>query len=94
MAVTWTRQTFDGVISRIPTLLYGIVITPDSGTNNADVTLYNGESTSDEKICQLRSGAGISSQHIFEQPIICSRGLYVDIGTNVTEVMICWDIKT
>jgi hypothetical protein len=91
MAATWQRILTDGVISKVPTLLGSVVITPTSATVNADVTLYDGESDDDPIILQLFSGAGVSRQFIFSPPVICRRGLYFEGGTNFSQALVQWE---
>jgi len=91
MGYIWTRVETDQVISKIPCNISCIVITPDSSSNDADVTFYEGESSNDPMVFTLRSGAGVSGQWVFPVPLYMRRGFYVDIGKNVTEVLIQWE---
>jgi len=91
MGSTWTRVTTSQKVSKVGCRVVSVILTPDSSSTNADVTLYDGESTSDPALFTLRSGAGVTHQLNFTPPLDCQRGLYVAIGSNVTEVVIQWE---
>ena len=91
MGSTWTRVTTSQKVSKVGCRIGSVVLTPDSSSNNADVTLYDGESTSDPVVFTVRSGAGVTHQLNFTPPLDCQRGLYVAIGKNVSEVVIQWE---
>ena len=91
MGSTWTRVTTSQKVSKVGCKVGSVVLTPDSSSNNADVTLYDGESTSDPILFTVRSGSGVTNQLNFTPPLECQRGLYVVIGSNVTEVVIQWE---
>jgi len=90
MQFTHNRVTVTQKICKSPCLLKSILLSPDSSTNVADVTLYNGEGTGDPVLFTFYSGAGTTVLISFDEPLHCDRGLYVVIGSNVTEVLIQW----
>ena len=92
MSATWVNTTIDGVISKVKSILYSLTITPDSSTNVANCTLYNGENATEEAIGSFYSGAGRSNQIVFNPPLICSRGIYLDAGSNVGSIVIQYDV--
>ena len=59
---------------------------------NADVSLYDGENTSGDLIATLKEAA--VSGHRFRPPvpIYCRKGLYVDVGSNVTGILVMWRV--
>ena len=93
MEAAWIRITTSQVVSKVPCLLRGVVVTPNGDSNNGNVTLYDGESTSDPKIYIIRSGTGRTSQITFDSPLVCDRGLYVVLGSHVDECLIQYDTK-
>ena len=88
MKYTWVRATFDQKISNTPGFLGCVILTPDSSQSQGDVTLYDGESTGDPQIITIRGGAGITKVVRFQPPLETQRGLYLDVGDNVEEVLI------
>jgi len=92
MGATWTRITTSQVVSKVPCLLRGVVVTPNGESNKGLVTLYDGESTSDPELYAIRAGTGESKQIIFDTPLSCTRGLYVVLGSHVDECLIQWEL--
>lgn len=76
-----------------PAKVGSIIVTPDSDTSKADITLHDGESTQDPQIITIRTGSGITKSISFTPYLETQRGLYIDIGTNVEEVLVqlCWE---
>jgi hypothetical protein len=68
-------------------LLFGYLV-PSAA--NADVSLYDGENTTGSLIATLKAAA--VSGHPFEPPVpvYCRKGLYVDVGSNVTGILVMW----
>lgn len=93
MGFTWRTITKDGVVSPNPSQLGAVILSPDGTANVADITLYDGESTSDPKILTIYSGTGSTRVINFTPYLETKRGLYVDIGSNVDSVLVqlCWD---
>jgi len=87
MRYGWTRVTNDQVVSNTPAWIKSVILT-DNGSGAADITLYDGSSTSDPAILKIRAAQN-STKHVeFSSPFITLRGLYVDIGSNVNEALI------
>jgi len=57
---------------------------------NADVSLYDGENTSGDLICTLKSAVVTGHEFRPPEPIHCHKGLYVDVGSNVTGILVMW----
>ncbi len=95
MRFTWERITTDRVISPNPAKVGSIIVTPDSDSSKADITLYDGESTGDPQLCTIRTGGGITQTINFKPYLETQRGLYVDIGSNVEEILVqlCWEAE-
>ena len=84
---TWVRTTVDRCLSKTQTLLHTVIITPHK-TKCADITIYNGESTTDEQVIYLCTGDTASKVVNFDPPLYLDRGLYVDIGGDVDDCLI------
>ena len=91
MSSAWTRVTTSQKVSKVGCRIGSVILTPDSSSTNADVTLYDGESTGDPVLFTVRSGSGLTNQLLFTPGLECQRGLYVEVGSNVTEVVIQWE---
>ncbi len=84
---TWRRVENSGIISKSPVRVGAILITPN-GSNNADVTLYDGESTSDVRVCKFQVYKDNTRLFTFYPYLLTERGLYVVLGTNVTDCLV------
>ena len=85
---SWAYATKDQVLSiRACELIYAYLIVSAASTDSA---LYNGQNTSGTKIVDLK--CAVVTGHPFKpkEPIYCSKGLFVDVGTNVTGVFVQW----
>ena len=68
-------------------LLYAYLV-PSAA--NADVSLYDGENTTGSLIATLKEAAVSGHEFTPPVPIYCRKGLYIDVGSNVTGVLIMW----
>ena len=84
----WTNISVDTRITTHPALLHGLVLL--CSTTGGDVTVYSGQDTSGQKIGTFEGIADQSTPVMFAPPLECDSGLYVDVGSNVTEVLILW----
>ena len=91
MTAVWTRVTASQVISKVKSLLRAVILTSNGESNNAAVTLYNGESTVDPQITVIRSGTGRTEEVTFDTPFICDRGIYVVLGSHADECLVLWE---
>lgn len=81
--------TADNVISTLPCVLLSVTVTPDS-QGVGDVTLYDGQGAeTGYEILTIRTASGCTNQVRF-RGLELTRGLYVDIGSNVTCCVIEW----
>jgi len=86
--ISWAYVTADRVLSHGPCeLLYAYLVVSAASTDSA---LYNGENTSGDKIADLKSAAVTGHELKPPAPIYCDKGLYVDVGTNVTGILVQW----
>ncbi len=88
----YDRITGDRVVSRSPVFVSSIVITSDGG-GEADAKLYDGVSTTDPVLLSIYTVDEAMAQLNFNPPLETQRGLFVDIGTNVTEVLIVYSVR-
>ena len=83
----WENVTGDSVISTGPCLLHGLVLLASGG--GGDVTLYDGvDALAGRKIGTFEGANNESRPVNFSPPLKCEQGLYVDVGSNVTECLI------
>jgi len=88
--VGWTRLTADGVVTAQPVLLHGLVLLVS--TTGGDVTLYNGQDAGSGRVVgRFEAIADQSTSIPFYPPLRCENGLYVDVGSNVTELLVLWE---
>ena len=85
----WTNLTASEIIAEQPVLLHGVVVLASASGGAA--TLYEGQdATSGRKIITIEGSANESRPVAFYPPLLCERGLYVAVGSNVTEVVVHW----
>ena len=85
---SWAWVTADRLLSAGPCELVSAYLVVSAGST--DTHLYDGENTSGNKVVTLESAAVTGHPFKPPTPIYCRRGLYVDIGTNVTGCFIQW----
>jgi hypothetical protein len=87
--VSYARTAADLVVSTDPTLLFGAVIL--TSVTGGDATIYDGrDASSGSKVITLEGIANQSTPVMFPQPVTLQSGLFVDVGSNVTEVLVLW----
>lgn len=88
----FTNLSADRIVAYGPALLHGLVLL--TSADGGDVTVYSGQdATTGQKILTVEGTANVSRPISFNPPIECDRGIYVDVGSNVTEVLIHWTPK-
>jgi len=88
--MAWTNTGVDAVITNAPAYLHGLVLLASAA--GGDATLYDGtDAGAGRKIGTFKGGANLSNQVVFYPPLPCERGLFLDVGSNVTEVLVHWD---
>lgn len=87
----WTVLTGDGAVVKSAAWLHGLVLLVS--TTGGDVTVYAGQDTSGQKIGRFEAIADQSTPVMFNPSIECDSGIYVDVGSNVTEILILWSPK-
>jgi hypothetical protein len=87
MPVSFIVTADDAVIAEQPVLLNSVLLLVSS--TGGDVTLYEGQdATSGRKIATLKGTANVTLPVVFAHAPFLARGLYVDVGSNVTEVTV------
>jgi hypothetical protein len=86
----YTRLTASQMVANETVLFWGAVIL--TSVTGGDATIYDGrDATSGEQLMRLEGIANQSTPVIFPFPLPLGRGLYVAVGSNVTEVTVFWE---
>lgn len=81
------NTSVDALVNEGETFLAGVDVLASAA--GGDVTLYEGlDTSSGRKIGTFKGDANITNQIRFNPPLRLERGLYVDVGSNITEVTI------
>ena len=88
MKYTWFTVYGDQVITKSPSLIGCVVVTPNGDSETTNVTLYDGESDNDPKIITIRSGVGVTRAVRFQPCLQTQRGLYFKAGAHFGEALI------
>jgi len=85
---SWAWVAADQLLSHGPCELISAYLVVSAAST--DTHLYDGDNTRGDKIATLESA--VATGHPFKPPVpvYCRRGLYVDIGSNVTGLFIQW----
>lgn len=83
----WANMTADGIVCRGPCFLTHIIITSDSG-GVADAAVYDGIDTSGKLYTGMRCKDDDTEECTPSPPAYFRQGIYVDIGSNVENVMV------
>ena len=84
--------TADGVISKRPGWLHYAAVIPTGATTNT--YLYDGQNTTGDKIIPLQAAAATLTPFAPAKPIYFKKGLYLDVGTDVSGVFVQWEEET
>lgn len=85
----WERITADRQCTDGPALLSAVLLLCSGG--GGDITIYEGLDTSSGRmICRIEGANNVTNNILFNPPIPCPRGIYVDVGSNVSEALIMW----
>ena len=83
------NQTGDSLVITRRVFLSSVIYT--MAQDGGDVTLYEGQDVSSgRKIAKIYGQGSITRQVSFNPALDLERGLYVDVGSNVTEVTVCY----
>ena len=67
-------------------LVSAVIVASAAGAATADI--YNGGDTSGKKICTLSAAASEMGNLNIRADILCENGIYINVGSNVTGVLI------
>lgn len=85
---SWDFVTTDRVLNSGPCELLFAYLVPSGATT--DSALYDGISTSGKRIATLKVSSVDGVAFSPPVPIYCDTGLYVDVGTSVTGILVMW----
>lgn len=88
----WVTSPVDTQVSAVPVLISNLIVTPRD-TKMGEVAIYDGSSSSDPKFITFRTLVGKTENWNFEPAIKTKRGLYLDVGGDVEEVLIQYTTK-
>jgi len=81
------RVTSNQVVCLSPCFLFAVDLISDTG-GVSTAAIYDGEGTKDPAVVDLAAAVSESDRARFNPPIFLRRGLYVDVGSNVTAVTV------
>jgi hypothetical protein len=83
----WHRLTASGRVISGPILLTGIYV--NATVSGSLITLYNAlDAIPGSQLLQVKAAVVGTKEVIFPNPIFCERGLYLSVGSGVTEVFL------
>ena len=85
---SWEYVIADKKLSDGPCELVYACLVPSASTTTS--ALYNGKSVSGAKIVDLKVATVDNFQFEPPVPIYCDGGLFVDVGTSVTGILVQW----
>lgn len=87
---SWRRFTADAQVFKEHGLLHGIVLL--TSVTGGDISLYEGADIGSGRLIDTFEGlADVSWICMFPKPLYLSRGLYLDVGSNVTSVLVIYE---
>jgi len=86
--IAWKWVTVDTVLSNRPCWLYYAKLVPSAASGSA--TIYNGKSAAEGVIVKIQDLLAEEGVFAPPQPVWCDKGLFVDVGSNVTGVFVQW----
>ena len=87
--VGWMRVTADSLISPEPCFLLSVCLVADT-VGAATAVIRDGHNTSGEAVINLAALTSSKDDRYYGNPLFFKTGLYVDVGSNVTSVLVQW----
>lgn len=85
----YTPLDADRRLSDTPAMFYGVVVL--ASADGGDVTIYDGlDAGSGRLVGRFEGLNNVSNPVLFPCPVPLDRGLFVDVGSNITEVLVLW----
>ena len=89
LGYAYSPVSADTLLTSEPAFLGGLVVL--ASVDGGDVTLYDGlDAGSGRLIGRFEGLANVSNPIIFPDAVPLDRGLFVDVGSNITEVLLLW----
>ena len=89
--LAWANIEADAIITREPAWLVGVIVTSNNTTGAADATVYHGTTTDGRKIGKFKAVTYDSRLIPIPFPgLPCPHGIYVDVGSNVDNVLVIY----
>ena len=86
---SWKRVPADGVVYNGPCIFGGFILFADA-VGTADVTLYDGRDAGGRQFGTFRTPVSRSESHGPPVPARFDAGIFVDLGSNVEEVVVLY----
>jgi len=84
----WTRITASQIINDRAVILYGIQAY--SAQTGGTLIIRDGQNTNAPIVCTIDVNDGQSKNMVISRGILLTHGLYVEVGSNITEVTVAW----
>ena len=85
----WKRAAAAGRAYRGPVVFAGLLLGAD-GVGTADVTVYDGADAGGRQFITFRTPVSRTESHGPPQPASFDAGIFIDIGSNVEEVVVLY----
>ncbi len=85
---SWAWVTSDQLLTEKPAELVSATLVPSAATT--DSAIYNGRNASGDKVIGLKRATVDNLDFAPPVPIYCDKGIYVDVGTSVTGILVQW----
>lgn len=88
--IAYRNLSADALVWRGPSLFYGAVIL--TSVTGGDATIYDAQSAdTPRKVIRLEGIANESRPVMLPKPALLGEGLYVHVGSNVTEIVVFYE---
>ncbi|HAM57761.1 MAG TPA: hypothetical protein DCQ64_21030 [Candidatus Rokubacteria bacterium] len=84
---TWKRLTADQRVHTGPLVFRGVILAADA-VGTADVTIYDGNDAGGRQFATFKTPTSRTETHGPSAPVLFDQGLFVDVGSNVEEVVV------
>jgi hypothetical protein len=88
--VQWAYVTADRLLAAKPCWLHFAYLVVSASTT--DSALYDGTDTGGAKIVDLKSAVVTNHEFSPPKPLFCQKGLYVDVGSNVSGIFVLYEM--
>lgn len=87
----WSRLTGDRIVNEGQSVLFGLAL--KVSVTGGDVTVYEGTDALSGRIVGIFEGIANETRPVMfgSAGLKMDRGIYVDFGSNVDEVLVIWD---